>query len=207
MEKARWYFDLVSPFSYLHFHGLQRLRDRLEIEPVPVLFAGLLKHWGTKGPAEVPPKRLHTYQYCVWAASRRGLPFCMPARHPFNPLAAQRLLVALGATDPVVLAAFDFVYGEGRDPEREFSALGERLGAPDSASLAAAPEVKQQLMVNTQRAIGSGVFGVSTLVLRDRLFWGSDTVDWALQFLDEPDLFEQPAYEAAAASEFGVARM
>lgn len=206
MQKALWYFDLVSPFSYLHFHKLPRLRDRLEIEPVPVLFAGLLKHWGTKGPAEVPPKRLHTYQYCVWQASQQGLPFRMPARHPFNPLPAQRLLVALGATTPVVRAAFDFVYGQGRDPELEFAALGERLGAPDAASLITELEVKKQLILNTERAIISGVFGVSTLVVRDRLFWGSDTVDWTEQFLDEPDLFEQPSYAAAAASEFGVAR-
>ena len=205
MEKALWYFDLVSPFSYLHFHALQPLRARLDIQPVPVLFAGLLKHWGTKGPAEVPPKRLHTYQFCVWAAGRQGLPFRMPGRHPFNPLHAQRLLVALGSTDPVVRAAFSFVYGEGRDPEREFAALGERLGAPDASTLAAEPEVKKQLIANTEQAIASGVFGVSTIVIRDKLFWGSDTVDWTRQFLDEPDLFERPRYSAAAASEFGVA--
>jgi 2-hydroxychromene-2-carboxylate isomerase len=206
MEQASWFFDLISPFSYLHYRSLRVLRDRLDIQPVPLLFAGLLKHWGTKGPAEVPSKRLHTYQYCVWAASRQGLPFRMPPRHPFNPLPAQRLLIALGATDPVVEAAFDFVYGQGRDPEHEFAALAERLGAPDALSLISTPEVKQQLIVNTQRAIGLGVFGVPTLVFRDRLFWGSDTVDWAAQFLDDPMLFDRPEYEAAARSEFGVAR-
>ncbi len=206
MEQAFWTFDLISPFSYLHHHALRPLRDRLDIQPVPVLFAGLLKHWGTKGPAEVPSKRLHTYQYCVWAAGRQGLPFRMPPRHPFNSLPAQRLLVALGATQPVVEAAFHFVYGEGRDPEHEYTAFAERLGAPDAAALVGASEVKQQLIVNTQRAIGQGVFGVPTLVFRDRLFWGSDTVDWALQFLDEPDLFQRPDYIAAADVEFGVAR-
>lgn len=206
MEQAHWYFDLISPFSYLHFHRLRPLRERLQIHAVPVLFAGLLKHWGTKGPAEVPPKRLHTYQYCVWTANRQRLAFRMPPRHPFNPLAAQRLLVALGATDQAVESAFHFVYGEGRDPEREFAAFGERLGAADAAAMVAAPEVKQQLAANTQHATALGVFGVSTLAFRERLFWGSDTVDWALQFLDEPDLFQQPEYEAAARSEFGVAR-
>jgi 2-hydroxychromene-2-carboxylate isomerase len=206
MENAVWYFDLISPFSYLHYAALDRVRDRLDIQPMPVLFAGLLKHWGTKGPAEVPSKRLHTYQYCVWSAGQRGLPFRMPARHPFNSLQAQRLLVALGATAPVVKAAFDFVYGEGRDPELEFLELGERLGAPDAAKLAASPEIKQQLIVNTQRAIGAGVFGVPTLIIRDRIFWGGDTVDWASQFLDDPTLFERPGYVDAAASEFGVAR-
>jgi len=206
MEQAQWYFDLISPFSYLHYHRLRSLRGRLQIQAVPVLFAGLLKHWGTKGPAEIPPKRLHTYHYCVWAAKRQGLAFRMPPRHPFNPLPAQRLLVALGATDQAVEAAFHFVYGEGRDPEHEFAALGERLGASGAAAMVAAPDVKQQLVANTQRAVASGVFGVSTLVIRDRIFWGSDTVDWTLQFLNEPDLFQQPEYEAAARSEFGVAR-
>ena len=62
MERARWYYDLISPFAYLHFHRLAPLRARLAIEPVPVLLAGMLKHWETKGPAETAPKRLHTYQ-------------------------------------------------------------------------------------------------------------------------------------------------
>lgn len=60
--------------------------------------------------------------------------------------------------------------------------------------------------MNTQRAIGLGVFGVPTLAFRDRLLWGSDTVDWAVQFLDEPGLFDRPECQAAARSEFGVAR-
>ncbi|WP_342619495.1 DsbA family protein [Rhodoferax sp. GW822-FHT02A01] len=206
MEKALWFFDLVSPFSYLHFHKLGPLRDQLQIRAVPVLFAGLLKHWGTKGPAEVPSKRLHTYQYCVWAAGQQGLPFCMPARHPFNPLPALRLLVALGASDESVSSAFHFVYGEGRDPEIELMALGRRLKVTDVQALISSPEVKQQLVGNTQWAIDLGVFGVSTLIVRNKLFWGSDTVEWARHFLNEPDLFDQPAYRRAADAEFGVAR-
>ena len=156
MGQALWFFDLVSPFSYLHYHKLRPLRERLQVTAVPVLFAGLLKHWGTTGPAEVPAKRLHTYQYCVWAASRQGLAFCMPPRHPFNPLAAQRLCVALGATDRIVESAFNFVYGEGRDPELELAALGERLEVPDVDALVTASEVKQQLVNNTQRAVDLG---------------------------------------------------
>lgn len=43
-----------------------------------------------------------------------------------------------------------------------------------------------------------GVFGVPTPVLKNRLFWGCDTVDWALQFLDDPELFARPESEATA---------
>ena len=137
---------------------------------MPVLLAGMLKHWGTKGPAETAPKRLHTYQYCVWQAGVRGIPFRMPPRHPFNPLAAQRLMVALEAGDDVIGQAFGFVFGEGRDPELEFDALAERLGAGDAAELVARREVKQRLIANTQQAIDQGVFGVPTLVLRGQVF-------------------------------------
>jgi protein-disulfide isomerase len=97
------------------------------------------------------------------------------------------------------------VYGEGRDPEHELAALGERLNAPDVDALVTS-EVKQQLVSNTQMAVDLGVFGVPTLAFGGRLFWGSDTVDWALQFINEPDLFQQPAYEAVTGVQFGVAR-
>ncbi len=204
MEKARWYYDLISPFAYLHFHSLAPLRERLQIEPVPVLFAGMLKHWGTKGPAETAPKRLHTYQYCVWQAGVQGLPFRMPPRHPFNPLAAQRLMVALEAGDDVVGNAFGFIFGEGRDPEVEFDALAERLSVGEPGALIGRPEVKQQLIANTQEAIDAGVFGVPSLVLRGQVFWGNDTVAWATRFLDEPGLFERPEYTVARATGVGV---
>jgi len=206
LDPALWYFDVVSPFAYLHYHTLRPLRERIEIRPVPVLFAGLLKYWGTKGPAEVPPKRLHTYQYCVWAASRLGVAFRMPARHPFNPLAAQRLLIAVGATNEAVEKAFTFVYGEGRDPELDLDAFSERLEVTDPRQCIADPQIKQQLLANTQAAAGRGVFGVPTLAVGGRLFWGSDTVEWTTAFLDDPALFDKPEYRAAAGTQFGVAR-
>jgi 2-hydroxychromene-2-carboxylate isomerase len=206
MEQARWYFDLISPFSYLHYHRLEPLRKRVKIEPVPVLFAGLLKHWGTKGPAEVASKRLHTYQYCVWTANRMALDFRMPPRHPFNPLPSLRLLVALGAADEAVKSAFEFIYAQGRDPEYEFAALAAQLGEVAPGEKIANPEVKQQLAENTQEAISRGVFGVPTLFIRDKLFWGNDTVEWVSHFLDEPDMFEKPSYVSAARTEFGLAR-
>jgi protein-disulfide isomerase len=97
------------------------------------------------------------------------------------------------------------VYGEGRDPEHELAALGERLNAPDADALITS-EVKQQLVSNTQMAVDLGVFGVPTLAFGGRFFWGSDTVDWALQFINEPNLFQQPGYEAVTRVQFGVAR-
>src|ERR1700756_4710315 len=105
--KAALYFDVISPFSYLYIKQLQQLSSEIDVTWVPVLFAGFLKHWNAKGPAELPTKRAHTYQWCTWRASKLGIPFRMPPRHPFNPLKALRLLVALGANREDFTRAFD----------------------------------------------------------------------------------------------------
>ena len=49
----RWYFDFISPFAYLQSTRLTQLAEYREIEYRPILFAGLLKHWGQLGPAEM----------------------------------------------------------------------------------------------------------------------------------------------------------
>ena len=50
-----WYFDFISPFSYLQTARFGDLPSDLTITYKPVLFAGLLKHYRTLGPAEVRP--------------------------------------------------------------------------------------------------------------------------------------------------------
>src|ERR1700749_3512717 len=96
MRPAVWYFDVVSPFSYLHLKQFDRLPADLQIEYVPVLFAGLLKANGQKGPAEIAAKRVQTYRMCVFMAQQAGIPFRFPPAHPFNPLPLLRLLCGVG---------------------------------------------------------------------------------------------------------------
>ena len=79
MRSAIWYFDFVSPFAYICLHRLKELPQHLKLEYRPVLFAGLLGHWGQKGPAEIASKRRYTYRWCNWWAERLGIPFRFPA--------------------------------------------------------------------------------------------------------------------------------
>ena len=68
MTKAAWYFDFISPFSYLQLGRFQDLPQDLEIALKPVLFSGLLNRWGHMGPAEIPPKRQFVYRFFRWQA-------------------------------------------------------------------------------------------------------------------------------------------
>jgi 2-hydroxychromene-2-carboxylate isomerase len=107
MRAATWYFDIISPFAYLALTQFHTLPEDLDIEFVPVLFAGLLKSHGHKGPAEIEAKRTQTYRMCVWQARQLKVPFTLPPAHPFNPLPLLRLLVGAGATCANTQAVFE----------------------------------------------------------------------------------------------------
>jgi len=129
-----------------------------------------------------------------------------PARHPFNPLSTLRLLVALGAGRSQVEQAFDFIYEQGRDPERDWRGLCDALHVTDADALVADPAVKQRLIANTEQAADAGVFGVPTFIVRGELFWGADTIEWMNAFVDDPGMFERGEMSRAAQIEFGVHR-
>ncbi len=191
MRPAVWYFDVISPFSYLHLKQFGRLPADLEIEYVPVLFAGLLKANGQKGPAEIAAKRVQTYRMCVFMAQEAGIPFRFPPAHPFNPLPLLRLLCGVEASAAHVHAVFDAIWQEGLDLTRgeNFTALAARLGVADAQEMITRPEVKQQLIANTERALARGIYGVPTFDFGGELFWGSDTVALMNAFAAAPGLF------------------
>lgn len=202
--KVQWYFDYVSPFSYLQWaHQLHRLSG-VELEYKPVLFAGLLKHWSHKGPAELADKRRFTYRHVVWLAGRLGVPFTMPAAHPFNPLPLLRLTLARDCDPAVIDRLFGFVWREGRVPRDEaaWRELSAELGVSDDALKD--PAVKQRLQDNGAGAIAQGVFGVPSAVANGEVFWGLDAFDFLLEYLDDPSILDTPAMRAADGVPSGV---
>lgn len=206
--KARWYFDLISPFSYLHLKQFHRLPADLEIEYVPVLFAGLLKRWEHKGPAEIPGKRVYIYRQVTWLAQHHRIAFKMPPAHPFNPLPALRLLIAAGSTREHVEAAFDMIWKEGRDvttPD-SLAELGKRLGVKDVQAALADEGVKSKLKANTDAAIAQGIFGVPSFVMGETLFWGQDSLEMMLDYLKDPRLFDTPEMRRVSSLPVGTAR-
>ena len=89
----RFHFDFISPYAYLAWTQIHALAARhgRSVEPVPVLFAALLDHHGTKGPAEIPAKRRYLMFDVVRKARALGVPIGPPPAHPFDPLLALRV--------------------------------------------------------------------------------------------------------------------
>ncbi|HMM86939.1 2-hydroxychromene-2-carboxylate isomerase [Azohydromonas sp.] len=213
MKPLRFWFDPVSPYAYLAFEHLPQALEGLSyvVEYRPVLFAGLLGQWGQKGPAEVEPKRAWTFRHVAWRAHELGIPVATPAQHPFNPLAHLRLLLACapdGGT-PNRHACEQVLHhvwrGDGADANdaARLATLRERLApARDPASEA----VKQALKDATAEAIGRGVFGVPTVELDGRLFWGLDALAMVAAALRGDPWFDGPDWDAAGQPRPGVVR-
>jgi 2-hydroxychromene-2-carboxylate isomerase len=200
-----WYFDFISPFAYLQWARLGELPAGVEVRLQPVLLAGILNHWGQLGPAELAPKRRFTYQHVTWLAARAGLPFTMPAGHPFNSLPLLRLAWSLGPTREVVARLFRYVWVEGRIPQQAeaWAALLDELGLSGAVD---APAVKERLRAATDAAIARGVFGVPTAALDGHLFWGYDATDMLLDYCHDPASLDTAAMRHATGVPIAAAR-
>jgi 2-hydroxychromene-2-carboxylate isomerase len=197
-----WYFDFVSPYSYIALHRLPELSHPVTCKPV--LFAGLLNHWGQKGPAEIPAKRRWTYRSCTWWAGSLGIPFRFPAEHPFNPLHHLRLALACGSGPDAVKRIFESIWTGGEnanDPER-FASLCRELNVND-AQLAA---MKDPLRKNTEEAAARGVFGVPSFVVNGEVFWGADSVEFLNAYLEDQSILDNDEMRRVDALPVGASR-
>lgn len=205
---ATWYFDFISPFSYLQLARVHEWRARFEIAPIPVAFGAVLTHHGSVGPAETAGKREFTYRFVQWQAERSGIPLRFPPAHPFNPIAALRLCIAAGATWAAVEAIFAHTWRDGRAAATaaELAPVAQALGIDDVERAIGADAVKAQLRANTDAAIAAGVFGVPTLRIGAELFWGNDASAMVDDWLADPQRFSGPEYDRLARMPIGVER-
>lgn len=206
--EAIWYFDFISPFAYLQLRRIRELAQHHAIRPRPIVFAAILRHHGQLGPAEIPGKREFTYRMVQWTAESSAMELKFPPSHPFNPLAALRLAIAAGSSWEAIAAIYAHIWmlGQAGDDAASLGNVARALGIADVETAIGAAAVKEQLRANTEEAIACGVFGVPTLRLGDRLFWGNDATPMFEHALARPDYFEQAQYRRIASLPTGVER-
>lgn len=212
MKRLQFWFDPVSPYAYLAFERLPEalVGQSYVVDYRPVLFAGLLDHWGQKGPAEMEPKRAWTFRQVEWLARRHGLPLHTPLQHPFNPIALLRLLLATApaggtpnrrAVETVLRHVWCGAGADATDPARLQRLANTLAPQRDPQST----EVKGELRQAGQQALALGVFGVPTIECEGRLFWGLDSLEMLAECLRGEPWFGT-GWEAAGAPRPGVQR-
>jgi 2-hydroxychromene-2-carboxylate isomerase len=205
VKHLTFWFDPISPYAWLAFEQLPQALEGLSysVDYRPVLFAGLLGHWGQKGPAEIEPKRAWTFRHVHWLAHAHGIPMDTPAQHPFNPLPLLRLALAAGPNRRVVETVLHHAWRGGADADdaTRLSALAVELAPRRDAGCA---QIKAELRQATDHAIAQGVFGVPTIVCDGRHFWGAEALPMLRAAILGDPWFDGPEWAQAAAPRGGV---
>ena len=191
-RSVEFYFDYVSPFSYLADSQMPGLAKRTGATIVyrPMFLGGVMQATGNKPPVTVPAKgRYMATDIPRWCA-QYGIELNMNPHFPVNTLLAMRgAFVALesGCFSAYHQALFRAVWVDqvdAADPEALGGVL-EKAGLDAAALLArcSEPEIKQALKDATDRAVERGAFGAPTFFVGDDMFFGNDRLHFVEQAL------------------------
>lgn len=190
--KIDFYFDFLSPYSYLAWTWVRE--SGLNINPIPVVLAQVIHHYETKGPAEIAPKRDYLWKHCLRTAKARAVPFVMPAKLPFNSSLALRIAIASGGDMAIIDKLFRLAWEHGEDlGDPEVILKIPELNALDE--IASSKDARKALKQNVAQAIANNVFGTPTFIAAGELFWGDDARRDLLAYLKGEDLLDQDAFK------------
>src|SRR3954453_7473620 len=91
-RRGGFYYDLVSPYSYLAHERVRRICEEHGAELVlrPMLLGGVHKAVGLRAPIEIPAKGRYQVRDIKRWAEYYGLPMCFPEPFPFRTLKTMR---------------------------------------------------------------------------------------------------------------------
>ena len=188
MDAIEFHFDFGSPNAYLAHRVVPAVaaRSGARFDYVPVLLGGVFKATNNRSPMEafrdIPAKRAFMAREMERFVARHGIAeFRRNPHFPVNTLAVMRGAVAArhaGCFAAYVDAVFRAMWEEERkmDDPAVIHAVLDAAGLPAASLLEAAqtPEVKQELVRNTEASVARGCFGSPTFFVGEEMFFGKD---------------------------------
>ena len=189
MRQVEFYYDLVSPYSYLAYTQLENICEERGAELVlrPMLLGAVHKAAGIKAPIETKAKSRYQWRDIHRWAEHYEVSLEFPEPFPFRTLKTMRAAVSCsgrGELEAFTREAFALYWQEGGAPEGlegtdedgPISSVARRIGADPEKILegAAASENKRALKDATEEALERGVFGAPAFFVDGEMFWGND---------------------------------
>jgi len=196
-KTLEFYFDFGSPTAYLAHKRLQQLSAQYDllIDYKPMLLGGVFKATGNTTPVAIPAKGQYMLVHDLPRFARRyNVPLNINPHFPINTLHLMRAAIAAQRLDCMpayVDAMFDAVWVDGKNMG-ELDVIAQTLADNelDSEALMALsqdPEVKAQLISNTEAAVERGIFGAPTLFMDGEMYFGQDRLDFVEEALQAQD--------------------
>jgi len=189
-KQIEFFFDYVSPYSYLGDAELTRVAARTGAEVVyrPMFLGGVMQATGNRPPGTVVAKGVYMSRDLERWARRYGVTIQMNPSFPLNTLAALRgALVALddGSFPVYHRAMFQAMWRDAVNlaDDAAYRGVLEAAGLDATALCARASEqaIKDRLRANTDEAIARGAFGAPSFFVGEELFFGNDRLDFVAE--------------------------
>lgn len=199
MKKIDFYFDFLSPYSYLAWTWV---RDQsYQFNYIPVSIPNIVSHYETKGPAQIAPKRNYLFKDLLRVAKLNNIPFTTPKNLPFNSLYALRLALASVSgnsqkdlIDAIFRAGWEHGLDIGSDDVLKVLLAEKGLSVDELFMKMEAKDARVQLKNNISTALEKNIFGVPTFLVDEELFWGNDSIKYLEMYLSGSDPLDQTKY-------------
>ena len=184
-----FYFDFISPYSFLAHKEIKKIEKKgsIKIKYKPILLGGLHNLHGIKAPAFIPAKAKHMIRDCKLIAEKNNIKFKFNSYFPIRSLNLMRgVLVAEedNIKNYYIENIFNTIWQDGLNMNDDIiiqKVLKNLNINPKTFFLRSTSSlIKDSLRNKTSDAYKKGIFGAPTFVVNNRIFWGQDRLEFAL---------------------------
>ena len=190
-NKIDFYFDFISPYTFLAHKKIIKLNKRNNFNYKPILLGGLHNLGGITAPAFNERKMKNMKNDCEIIAQKNEIDFVWNANFPINSLYLMRgfIFISDDQKDRFIDICFDYYWEKNKDISKKDvikMILGEcNIDENHFLDGINNQKIKDALKNLTSDAFAKDVFGAPTFVINNKLFWGQDRLDYALEELND----------------------
>ena len=180
-----FYFDFISPYSYIAYKKLIRL-NKINVNYKPIFLGGLHKLGGITAPAFNQRKMKNMKNDCELVAKKNKIEFNWNSRFPINSLILMRgyLLIEEKFKKKYFDNFFDAYWKDNVDLSNEKNVIKIlekcKIDVNFFYENTKQQKIKDELKQLTNLAFDMDIFGAPTFVVNQKIFWGQDRLDYAL---------------------------
>ena len=187
-KNVDFYFDIISPYAYLAYKQITSIdKKKIQFNYKPILLGGLHKLAGITAPAFNEFKMKNMKNDCNLIASKKNIKFNWNDKFPINSLKIMRGYLSVKEDiKAIYLKTFFNAYWRDNidlENEDEIKDLLNNIDIDKSKFFEDLDriEIKDKLKEVTELALKREVFGAPTFIVNDKLFWGQDRLDYAIE--------------------------
>ena len=188
-----FYFDIISPYSYIAHKKIQKIKENQKIifNYKPILLGGLHNLAEITAPAFNKYKMKNMQNDCELISKKNNISFKWNLKFPINSLYIMRgyLQVSEKQKEIYLNTFFDAYWKDNINLSLE-NEISKLLKVLDIDVKIFFKEIKEQSIKNnlkelTSDAFKKEVFGAPTFIVKNKIFWGQDRLEYALEELSD----------------------